>query len=85
MPDEKIEIALLKQELKEFKEICRDRWDREDDYLLEFKKNLHDVSESLRTVIDTQNKQISYVAGITTTVFTGILAAWAVFSWFFSK
>jgi hypothetical protein len=85
MPDDRCEIELLKREMSDFKEICRERWDREDQYLMEFKKNLLEVSENLQTVINTQNKQISYVAGITTTVVAFVLSAWAVFSWFFQK
>lgn len=81
MPDERCEIELLKQELKSFKEICEERWDREDEYLMEFKKNLHEVSINLQKVIDKQNSQVGYIAGVasTITLIGGVIA------WFFSK
>jgi hypothetical protein len=85
MPDERCEIALLKQELREFKEVCNDRWDREDSYLIEFKKKLDDVSHDLQEVMLTQSKQVNFVAGVAaaTTMIAG--GAWAIFTYFFSK
>lgn len=81
MPDERCEIELLKKELQNFKEFCKERWDREDEYLIEFKKNLHDVSENLQKVIDKQNSQVGYIAGVasTITLIGGIIA------WLFTK
>lgn len=85
MPDELCKIALLEQDLADFKREFFERCRREDEYMVEFKKNLNDVSENLQKVINTQNKQISYVAGITTTVVAFVLSAWAVFTYFFQK
>lgn len=85
MPDERCEIEKLKVRFENFEEAFKDHSRREEEYMDDFKKNLYEVSENLQKVINTQNKQISYVAGITSTVGAFILAAWAIFTWFFHK
>jgi len=92
MPDERCEIEKLKVELSSFKEFCKERWDREDEYLVEFKKNLHDVSEnlqkvsdSLQVVKDNQNGQVKFIAGCVATATVIFGSAWAIFTYFFQK
>jgi hypothetical protein len=85
MPDEMCEIEKLKVRFENFEQDFKERCKREDDYMIEFKKNLHEVSESLHTVINTQNKQISYVAGVASAITLVVGSAWAIFSWFIHK
>lgn len=85
MPDERCEIEKLKIRFENFEEDFKDHYKREDEYMAEFKKKLCEVSENLQQVIETQNKQINYVAGIVSAfVFIGGVA-YAIFSWFFQK
>jgi len=85
MPDERCEIEKLKVRFENFEQDFKERCKREDEYMLEFKKNLHDVSENLQKVIETQNKQITFVAGVTATITVITGAAWAVFTYVFNK
>ena len=81
MPDERCEIEKLKVRFENFEQDFKERCQREDEYMMEFKKNLHDVSINLQKVIDKQNSQVGYIAGVasTVTLIGGIIA------WFFSK
>lgn len=81
MPDDRCEIELLKQSLNSFKEDFDAHCKAEECYANEIKKNLHDVSESLQQIINKQNSQAGYIAGVasTVTLIGGIIA------WFFTK
>ena len=74
-------VARVEEKLIAFIDNFEDHCHKEDVYAGDIKKNLADVSINLQKVIDKQNKQINYFAGISSAfVFIGGLVAW-----FFSK
>lgn len=70
-------VARVEEKLNAFVNNFEDHCDREDIYAGEIKKKLADVINNLQKVIDKQNSQINYFAGISSAfVFIGGLIAW---------